>query len=121
MAKDRLRVYSPIEAINAATAVNAKWNVLTSQETTSSSGTYNIDVSAYNQLLVVNKGFGIAFSFRNDISNTLQGHNTMYTNASSSNSSAGIVPLSIPTTTKYFSFKHNGSSAGNTKVWVVGY
>ena len=121
MARDALHVYTPIEAVNAATALNAKWNILTSQETTTSSGTYNIDVSAYNQLLVVNKGFGIAFSFRNDISGGLQVHNSMYTAKSNSITSSGIVSLIVPKNTKYFSFRHNGSSYGNTKVWIVGY
>ena len=152
MAKDSLHVYTPIEAVNAATALNAKWNILTSQEVTTSSGTHNIDVSNYNQLLVTNKGFGFNFSFRNDIANSLQVHNSMYTNRSDSaisygiyftfrndtsvnttnhnsmytarsdsGTGSGVVPLIVPKNTKYFSFRHNGHSGGNTKVFVVGY
>jgi len=121
MARDALHVYTPIEAVNAATALNTKWNILASQEITISSGTHDIDVSAYNQIIVTNKGFGFNFSFRNDIANSLQRHNSMYTSRSDSTLSSGIVSLIVPKNTKYFSFIQNGTAQGNTKVFVVGY
>ena len=124
MAKDSLHVYTPSEAANAATAVNAKWNVLTSQNTTKSPNTtYNLDVSDYNQLLITNKGFGIYYSFRSDISSDLSAssHNNQFIIRSDSSLSTGVVSLSIPKNIKYFSFRHTATSAGDTKVFVVGY